>query len=59
MKAKYKLEKRKIGYIIVSIKDQGVCVATQQLAHKLMRKCHVDKVPTSVIALTAQCVEGV
>ncbi len=28
MKAKYKLEKRKRGYVITSIKDQGVCIAT-------------------------------
>ena len=50
MKVKYKLEKRKRGYVIASIKDQGVCVATQLLANKL-RKCWVDEVPTSVIAL--------
>jgi len=28
MKAKYKLEKRKRGYEIPSIKDQEVCIAT-------------------------------
>lgn len=51
MNAKYKLEKRKRGYVIASIKDKGVHVATQLLASKLMSKCHADKVPASVIAL--------
>jgi len=51
MKAKYKLEKKKRGYIIASIKYWGVCIATQLLASKLMRKCHADEVLTSVIAL--------
>lgn len=44
MKAKYKLKKMKRGYVIVSIKDKAVHVATQLLARKLMRKCHVDEV---------------
>ena len=51
MKAKYKLEKKKRGYTIASIKDKGVHVATQLLVGKLMRKCHTDEVPASVIAL--------
>jgi len=59
MKAKYKLEKKKWGYIIASIKDKWVCIATQLLADKLMRKCHIDEVPTFVIVLAKQCVEGV
>ena len=59
MKANYKREKRKRGYVIVSIKDQGVHVATQLLADKLMRKCRVDKVPAFVIALAKQCIKGV
>ncbi len=58
-KAKYKLEKRKRGYVIASIKDQGVCIATQLLANKLMRKCWADEVPTSIISLAAQYIEGV
>lgn len=28
MKAKYKLEKKKWGYIIARIKDRGVCIST-------------------------------
>ena len=59
MKEKYKLEKKKRGYSISGIKDKGVCLATQLLAGKLMRKCHADKVPESVITLAEQCVEGV
>lgn len=55
MKAKYKLEKWKRGYVIASIKDRGVRVVTQLLASKLMRKCHVDEVPASVIALAGKC----
>ena len=59
MKFKYKLDKDKKGYAIASIKDQGVCVTTQLLAGKLIRKCHVDEVPASIIALVEQCVEAV
>lgn len=59
MNAKYKLEKRKRGYAIASIKDQGVRVATQVLADKLMRKHRANEVPSSVIVLTEQCAEGV
>jgi len=51
MKAKYKLEKKNQGYLIARIKDKGVCVATQLLASKLMRKCHANEVPTYMIAL--------
>jgi len=59
MKAKYKLEKKKWGYVIESIKYRGVRISTQFLASKLMRKCHVDEVLTSVIALVEQCAERV
>lgn len=59
MKAKYKLEKRKQGYVIARIKDQGVHIATQLRAGKLMRKFSANKVPTSIIMLVEQCVEGV
>jgi len=59
MKAKYKLEKRKRGYVIASIKDRWVRVATQLMASKLMRKCHADEVPTPIIALLDECAEGV
>lgn len=36
MKVKYKLEKKKRGYVISSIKDKGVHIATQLLARKVM-----------------------
>ena len=39
MKKKYKLEKKQRGYIISSIQNKGVCVATQLQARKVMRKC--------------------
>lgn len=59
MKKKYKLEKKKRGYTISSIKEKGVHVATQLLAGKVMRKCRSDKVPLSVIMLAEQCAKGV
>ncbi len=59
MKAKYKLEKKKRGYSITSIKEKGVRVATQLLAGKVMRKCHADEVLVLVVALVEQCAEGV
>lgn len=51
MKMKYKLEKKKRGYIITSIQNKGVCIATQLLAGKVMRKCQGNEVPTMVITL--------
>lgn len=39
MKKKFKLEKKKRGYIITSIQYKGVLIATQLLAGKVMRKC--------------------
>lgn len=51
MKKKYKLENKKRRYTISSIKDNGVRVATQPLARKVMRKCRRDEVPAPVIAL--------
>ena len=59
MKKKYKLEKKKRGYIINSIKDKWVRVATQLLVGKVMRKFCGDKVPVLVVALAEQCAEGV
>ena len=59
MKTKYKLEKKKRGYAITSIKEKGVCVATQLLAEKFMRKCHVDELPAPMVMLAEQCMEGV
>lgn len=59
MKKKYKMEKKKRGYVISSIKSIVVKVATQILAGKLMWKCHVDEVLAPMIALAEQCIEGV
>lgn len=59
MKAKYKLEKKKRGYAIASIKDKGVCITTQLLAGKLMRKCRADEVLVFLIVLVEHCAEGV
>ena len=59
MKRKYKLEKKKRGYVISSIKDKGVCVATQLLARKVMRKFHGDELLALVVALAEQCTKGV
>lgn len=59
MKKKYKLEKKQRGYVITSIQEKGVRVATQRLARKVMRKCHDNKVPAMVIVLAEQCAQGV
>lgn len=56
---KFKLENKKRGYAISSINNLVVKVATLILAGKLMQKCHADEVPVLVVALAAQCVEGV
>jgi len=59
MKKKYKLQKKKRGYAINNIKDKWVCVATQFLARKVIRKCRSDEVPVLVVVLAEQCIEGV
>ena len=59
MKKKYKLEKKKRGYTISSIKEKVVHMATQILVGKVMRKCCTDEVPTLVVALAEQCMEGI
>lgn len=59
MKTKYKLEKKKRGYSITSIKDKRVHIATQLLASKVIRKCRIDEVLAPVVVLAEQCVEGV
>lgn len=59
MKAKYKLEKKKRGYVISNIKDKAVRVSNQLLDGKVMRKCHTDEVSVAVVALGEQCAEGV
>jgi len=53
------LEKKKWGYAISSINNTIVKVSTQILVGKVMRKCRMDEVPALVIALEAQCTEGV
>lgn len=59
IKEKFKLVKKPRGYTISSISDLAVKVATQILEGKVMRKCRTDEVSAPVIALAAQCVEGV
>jgi len=59
MKEKFNLMKKLRGYAISSICNLAVKVATQILAGKVMRKCRVGEMPTLVISLIAQCVEGV
>lgn len=59
MEKKHKLENKKRGYAINNIKDKGVCISTQLLARKVMRKFHGDVVLATVVALEEQCMEGV
>lgn len=59
MKKKFKLEKKKRGYAISNINNPTVKRATKILAGKVMRNLHANEVPAPVIALAAQCVEGV
>lgn len=58
MKKKYKLEKKKRDYMISSVNNKAIRVATQILVGKVMRKCCADEVPTSIVALAEQCAEG-
>lgn len=57
MKKNYKLEKKKRGYTISSIKEKAVCVVTQILVGKVMRKYRTDEVPVPVVALAEQCAD--
>jgi len=59
MKEKFKMMKKWRGYAISSICNPTMKVATQILSWKVMRKCCVDEVPASIIALAQQCTEGV
>ena len=59
MKKKLKLEKKKRGYAISSINNPMVKFVMQILAGKVMQKRRADEVPASVVALAAQCTEGV
>lgn len=58
MKEKFKLVKKSCGYAISSISEPTVKVATQILVGKVIRKCHVDEVPTPVVMIVAQCTKG-
>jgi len=49
MNTKYKLEKKK---------DKGVCVATQLLSSKVMRKCRANEVAAPVVGLVGWTVCG-
>lgn len=51
MKKKYNLEKKRRGYAIISIQNKGVCISTQFLAGKVMRKCRGSEVIATVIML--------
>ena len=55
MNDKFKLVNIPCGYLITSIIDPTVKVATQILAKKLMRKCRTEEVPKPVILLASQC----
>ena len=59
MNGKFKFIKNTRNYAISSICDPVVKVATQILARNVMQKCHTDEVPAPIIALAAQCGEGV
>jgi len=59
MKKKFKLEKKKRGYVISSINNPADKVATQILAGKVIWKCCMNEVPAPVVALAVQCTEGV
>jgi len=59
MKEKFKLVKNSCGYAILSICDMAIKVATQLLAWKVTWRCHADEVLVPIVALAAQCAEGV
>jgi len=53
-KKKFKLEKKKIRYVISSINNVAVKFTMQILAGKVMWKCRADEVPMPVVALAMQ-----
>ena len=59
MKNTYKLVKKVQGYSIMSISNPLVWLATQILIGMVMWKCCMDEVLAPVMALMAQCAEGV
>lgn len=54
LRKKYQIAKGQWGYIIDSILDNAICVATHLLAWKVMRKCDGTKVPAIVITLAEE-----
>jgi len=50
MKKKYKLEKKKRGYIISNINNKAIRVVTQILASEVIHKCSRDEVLAPVVA---------
>jgi len=59
MKKKFGLLNKLRGYPITIISDRAVKMATQILARKVMQNCHSDEVRIPIVALVAQCMEGV
>ena len=59
MEDKFKIVEKLCEYLITSITDLVVKVSTYILASKVMRKCRADEVPTPVVSLAAQCIEGI
>jgi len=59
MKKKFILVKKLRGHVITSISNSAVKLATQIFTGKVMWKCCFDEVLVPVVALAAQCTEGV
>jgi len=59
MKKKFKVTNKPNSYAITDIIDPTIKVAMQILVGNIMRKCHANKVSAPVVALAAQCAEGV
>ena len=59
MKNKYELIKGKMGYDINSIDDQAVFFTAHIVDRNIIRKCHTNEVPASMVYLAAQCTNGV
>jgi len=59
LKKTYKLTNGMQGYVIDSISDNAVQVATQLLARKVMRKCRSFEISIIFIALAEECATGV
>ena len=59
MKSNYNLLKNCRGYDVASIKDHEVHFVEKVLVIQLLRKCHSNQVPTSIIFVVEQCAKGV